>query len=105
MQGAKNKIIFDPMPVFPIFLLPLFCNLSGDYDMRSKKRIGFTFLMIKLGGLLKDMKVAKLMLMLFSAWAYCILFISGTPRPNHRSLQNCLRFLFLAAEDFTFNFT
>ncbi len=32
---------------------------------RIKKRIGFTFLMIKLGGLFLDMKVEKLMLMPF----------------------------------------
>ncbi len=41
----------------------MFCNLDGLHTYELK-RIGFTFLMIKLGGL-EDMKVAKLMLMLF----------------------------------------
>lgn len=47
----------------------LYKAICEGCDIRRKKRIGFTFLLMKLGGFI-DMKVARLMLTLFyTAWA------------------------------------
>lgn len=66
----------------------MFRSPKGRADiLRHKKRIGFSFLLMKLGGFLEKRKSKVGVRAVHTAWAFASSLFSGTPRPHQWIMQ------------------